>query len=95
MQRKEMLLFNDALNTFMYDYIGYSFRLAARDLLYAPSHIQDSTYHGDLDGTIEMYINIKHVKQNINVIFLLQIVTVISVLTNEHLFALFNDGMKE
>ena len=25
--------------------IGYSFRLAARVLLYAPSHIQDSTYH--------------------------------------------------
>ena len=27
-------------------HIGYSFRLAARVLLYAPSHIQDSTYHG-------------------------------------------------
>ena len=27
-------------------YIGYSFRLAARFLLYAPSHRQDSTYHG-------------------------------------------------
>ena len=26
--------------------MGYSFRLAARVLLYAPSHIQDSTYHG-------------------------------------------------
>ena len=26
--------------------IGYSFRLAARVLLYAPSHIQDNTYHG-------------------------------------------------
>ena len=26
-------------------YMGYSFRLAARDLLYAPSHSQDSTYH--------------------------------------------------
>ena len=26
-------------------YIGYSFRLAARVLLYAPSHRQDSTYH--------------------------------------------------
>ena len=25
--------------------IGYSFRLAARVLLYAPSHRQDSTYH--------------------------------------------------
>ena len=25
---------------------GYSFRLAARVLLYAPSHRQDSTYHG-------------------------------------------------
>ena len=26
--------------------IGYSYRLTARVLLYAPSHIQDSTYHG-------------------------------------------------
>ena len=25
---------------------SYSFRLAAKDLLYAPSHRQDSTYHG-------------------------------------------------
>ena len=27
-------------------HIGYSLRLAARVLLYAPSHRQDSTYHG-------------------------------------------------
>ena len=27
-------------------HIGYSFRLAARVLLYAPSHRQNSTYHG-------------------------------------------------
>ena len=27
-------------------HIGYSFRLAARVLLYAPSHKQNSTYHG-------------------------------------------------
>ena len=27
-------------------YIGYSFRLAARVILYAPFHRQDSTYHG-------------------------------------------------
>ena len=27
-------------------HIGYSFRLTARILLYAPSHRQDSTYHG-------------------------------------------------
>ena len=40
-------------------HIGYSFRLAARVLLYAPSHTQDSTYHrfcctscGELAGTI-------------------------------------------
>ena len=26
--------------------MGYSFRLAARDLLYASSHRQDNTYHG-------------------------------------------------
>ena len=27
-------------------HIGYSYQLAARVLLYAPSHIQDNTYHG-------------------------------------------------
>ena len=27
-------------------HIGYSFQLASRVLLYAPSHRQDSTYHG-------------------------------------------------
>ena len=27
-------------------YMGYTFRLAARVLLYAPSHRKDSTYHG-------------------------------------------------
>ena len=27
-------------------HIGYYFRLTARVLLYAPSHRQDSTYHG-------------------------------------------------
>ena len=27
-------------------HMGYSFRVTARVLLYAPSHIQDSTYHG-------------------------------------------------
>ena len=27
-------------------HIGYSYRLTARLLLYAPSHIQDNTYHG-------------------------------------------------
>ena len=27
-------------------HIGYSFRLAARVILYAPSHRQDNTYHG-------------------------------------------------
>ena len=32
-------------------HMGYSFRLAARVLLYAPSHRQDSTYHGALVGT--------------------------------------------
>ena len=26
--------------------MGYSFLLAARGILYAPSHMQDSTYHG-------------------------------------------------
>ena len=54
------VLFNDALNTFylrLYgvrhmvkdhsdSHMGYSFRLAARVLLYASSHRQDNTYHG-------------------------------------------------
>ena len=29
-----------------YRHIGYSYRLTARVLLYAPSHRQDNTYHG-------------------------------------------------
>ena len=29
-------------------HIGYSYRLAARVLLYAPSHRQDNTYHGEI-----------------------------------------------
>ena len=60
-ERERNVLFNDALNTFylrLYGiglivrkethcrHIGYSYRLTARVLLYAPSHRQDSTYHG-------------------------------------------------
>ena len=37
--RKEMFLFNNALNTF-------NLRLAARVILYASSHRQDNTYYG-------------------------------------------------
>ena len=33
-------------------HIGYSFRLTARVLLYAPSHRQDSTYHGLCYGNL-------------------------------------------
>ena len=56
------ILFNNALNTFylwLYgvrhlvkdhseseSHMGFSFRLAARVLLYAPSDRQDNTYHG-------------------------------------------------
>ena len=43
-------------------HMGYSFRLAARVLLYAPSHRQDSTYHslcytsrGALAGTKHIF----------------------------------------
>ena len=58
MIRKEgNVLFNNTLNTFYLQlygkgdetcccHMGYSFRLTARVLLYAPSHRQDSTYHG-------------------------------------------------
>ena len=61
-EREIYVLFNDALNTFYLDiwlrtilimrketrcrHIGYSYRLTARVLLYAPSHRQDNTYHG-------------------------------------------------
>ena len=37
-------------------HMGYSFRLAARVLLYASTHIQDNTYHG-LCYTSGMYVN--------------------------------------
>ena len=59
MERKVNVLFNDALNTFylwLYGVKDYSdsqrgyllppHGLTARVLLYAPSHRQDSTYHG-------------------------------------------------
>ena len=55
----EMVYLTTHLTHFIYGYMasdhseethcrhmGYSFRLAARVLLYAPSHRQDSTYHG-------------------------------------------------
>ena len=48
-------------------HIGYSFRLAPRVLLYAPSHRQDSTYHdlcytsrGALAGTINSSMGPPH-----------------------------------
>ena len=47
-------------------HIGYSYRLTARVLLYAPSHRQDSTYHslcytsrGTLAGTRNSSVGIK------------------------------------
>ena len=36
-------------------YMAYSFRLAARDLLHAPSHIQDSAYHGLCNDTFILF----------------------------------------
>ena len=58
MERKGKVLFNDALNTLylrLYGvrlqeetrcrHMGYSLRLAARVILYAPSYREDSTYH--------------------------------------------------
>ena len=35
----------DHMETYCCHIMGYSFKLTARDLLYAPFHIQDSTYH--------------------------------------------------
>ena len=36
---------HDTLSPHCCHYMGYSFRSAARDVLYAPSHRQDSTHH--------------------------------------------------
>ena len=61
-RKEENILFNDALNTFylrlygvsrssreeirFHRYMSYSFRLAAKHFLYAPSHREDNTFHG-------------------------------------------------
>ena len=61
-RKEGIVLFNDTLNTLYYGYMAsdiwlrtilivrketrYSFQLAARVLLYAPSHRQDNIYHG-------------------------------------------------
>ena len=37
-------------------HMGYSFRLTARVLLYAPSHRQDSTYHGHVTPVVEHWL---------------------------------------
>ena len=37
-------------------HIGYSYRLAARVLLYAPSHRQDNTYHGLCKPVVEHWL---------------------------------------
>ena len=37
-------------------HMGYSFRLAARVLLYAPSYRQDSTYHGFVTPVVEHWL---------------------------------------
>ena len=37
-------------------HIGYSFRLAARVLLYAPSHRQDNTYHTFFTPVVEHWL---------------------------------------
>ena len=36
--------------------MGYSFRLAARVLLYASSHRQDNTYHGLVTPVVELWL---------------------------------------
>ena len=40
-------------------HIGYSFQLAARVLLYAPSHRQDSTYHSLVTLVVEHWLERK------------------------------------
>ena len=44
--RKEIFYLTTHSTHFIYSYMGYSFRLATRVLLYAPSHRQDRTYNG-------------------------------------------------
>ena len=42
---RTILIVREETRCYSFRNIGYSFRLAARVLLYAPSHRQDSTYH--------------------------------------------------
>ena len=44
-------------------YMGYSFRLAAMIILYAPSHNQDNTYHEDEEEEEEEEDNEKNEDQ--------------------------------
>ena len=37
-------------------HMGYSFRLTARVLLYAPSYRQDSAYHGNVTPVVEHWL---------------------------------------
>ena len=37
-------------------HIGYSYRLTAKVLLYAPSHRQDNTYHGFVTPVVEQWL---------------------------------------
>ena len=67
--RERNVLFNDAANTFYLrkSVIGYSYRVTAMVLLYAPSHRQDNTYHslcytsrGALAGTRNSSVGSPH-----------------------------------
>ena len=40
-------------------HIGYSYRLAARDLLYAPSHRQDNTYTAFITPVVEHWLELE------------------------------------
>ena len=42
---REMFYLTTHSTHFIYGYIGYSYQLTARVLLYAPSYRQDNTYH--------------------------------------------------
>ena len=44
--------------------IGYSYRLTARVLLYAPSHRQDNTYHYGKESTSQSSFSIQFYKPN-------------------------------
>ena len=70
-------------------HIGYVFRLAAMVLLYAPSHRQDSTYHGlcYTSRGVKYFLIFILLRLNVN-LYLLYHISVYSVVNYTYLSAL-------